>query len=207
MRVLVIGATGALGRAVVDAALSRGHEVSALARKPDLADLPGAVRVVQGDVLNPASLASALQDVGSVVCALGTPSPRQPSTLLELGTANVVTAMTQAGVRRLVCVTLLGVGNSRSNTALLYRHVVLRVLAPMVPDKENQERVVRESGLDWVLVRPPTIVGFGSRGRVRVVPEGERGRMGLVARGDLADLLVDAAEKDTYVGQAIAAGR
>ncbi len=207
MRVLVIGATGDLGRAVVDAALARGHQVSALARKPDLTDLPPAVRVVQGNVLDPASLAPALQGIGSVVCALGTPSPRQPTTLLEFGTANVVTAMTQAGVRRLVCVTLLGVGSSRSNTALLYRHVVLRVLAPMVPDKENQERVVRESGLDWVLVRPPTIVGFGSRGRARVVPDGERGRMGLVARGDLADLLVDAAEKDTYVGQAIAAGR
>jgi len=74
----------------------------------------------------------------------------------------------------------------------------------MVPDKQNQERVVRASGLDWVLVRPPTFVGFGSRGRARVIREGAPGRVGLVIRSELADLLVDAAETDEYLRQAIA---
>jgi len=77
--------------------------------------------------------------------------------LLEDGTANLVEVMTRLQVARLVCVTLLGVGQSRANTALLYRHIILRLLAPMVPDKQNQEGVVRASGLDWVLVRPPNV--------------------------------------------------
>jgi uncharacterized protein YbjT (DUF2867 family) len=63
--------------------------------------------------------------------------------------------MNQAGVRRLVCVTLLGTGASRSNASLIYRRVVLRGLAPMLPDKQAQEDVVRSSELDWTLVRPP----------------------------------------------------
>lgn len=207
MRLLVVGATGALGRAVVNSALVRGHDVHALARHPELAQLPDEARCIQGDVLDSDSLAPAVRERDAVICCLGTPSPRTSTTLLERGTANLVSVMTRSQVSRLVCVTLLGVGSSRANTALPYRHIILRVLAPMVPDKENQERVVRDSGLDWVLVRPPTIVGFGPRGPARVIREGERGRIGVVGRTALADVLIHAAEAEDYHHQAIAVGR
>jgi uncharacterized protein YbjT (DUF2867 family) len=162
---------------------------------------------VAGDVLDQASLEPAARGRDAVICALGTPSSRQATTLLEQGTANIVAVMKQVGVSRLVCVTLLGIGESRTNAALPYRHVVLPLLSPMVPDKVNQERVVRESGLDWVLVRPPTIVGGRQGAGVRVLREGERGRVGRVARPALAGLLVDAAETHAYSCQAIVAGR
>lgn len=207
MQLMVVGATGPLGRAVVDSALGRGHNVKALVRNPQSATLPDTVQTVQGDVLDPASLEPGARGCGAVVCVLGTPSPRTATTLLETGTANLVMVMKQVPVPRPVCVTLLGIGDSRSNTALLYRHIILRVLAPMVPDKEKQERVVRESGLDWVLVRPPTIVGVGPWRAARVIREDERGRVGLVSRNALADLLVQSAESDTYLRQAIAVGR
>ncbi len=207
MRLLVVGATGGLGRAVVASALARGHHVGALVRNAQTANLPAGVHSIQGDVLDPASIEPAVSGRDAVVCTLGTPSPRKATTLLEQGTANLVAVMTRMQVPRLVCVTLLGVGKSRANTALLYRHIILRVLAPMVPDKENQEAVVRDSSLQWVLVRPPTFIGFGSRGRARVIREGERGRVGLVVRSELADLLVQSAETDDYLRQAIAVGR
>ena len=63
--------------------------------------------------------------------------------------------MERASVRRLVCVTLPGTADSKRNASPLYRYIILRALAPMVPDKENQEHVVRDSGLEWVLIRPP----------------------------------------------------
>lgn len=157
MRLLVVGATGGLGRAVVDSALARGHDVSALVRNPQTADLPAEVRNLQCDVLDRVSLERAVGGRDAVLCVLGTPSPRTATTLLEDGTANLVEVMTRLQVARLVCVTLLGVGQIRANTALLYRHIILRLLAPMVPDKQNQEGVVRASGLDWVLVRPPRL--------------------------------------------------
>lgn len=120
---------------------------------------------IAGNVLDPPSLERAVSGREAVICVLGTPSPREVTTMLADGTANIVKAMERMDVARLVCVTLLGVEGSRSNAALFYRHVTLRVLAPMVPDKENQERVVRDSGLDWVLVRPPTFVGGRGEGR------------------------------------------
>jgi hypothetical protein len=101
------------------------------------------------------SLAPAVEGRDAVVCALGTPSPRQASSLLEDGTRNLVAAMERASVPRLVCVTLLGTADSKRNASPLYRYIILRALAPMVPDKENQERVVRDSSLEWVLIRPP----------------------------------------------------
>ncbi len=205
MRLLVVGATGGLGRVIVAEAVRRGHDVSALVRDPAAADLPEPVLKVHGDVLDPASLGAAVAGRDGVICVLGTPSPRRPSTLLGDGTGNLVVAMKSAGVPRLVCVTLLGTADSKRNASLLYRHVILRLLAPMVPDKEDQERVVRESGLEWVLVRPPRFVGGPGR-PPRIIRAGDRGRVGHVPRQQLARILLDAAERPDYVRQAITVG-
>jgi uncharacterized protein YbjT (DUF2867 family) len=206
LRLLVVGATGGLGRDFVAEALAGGHETAALVRDPARAALPAEVEIAQGDVLDGASLTGPLEGRDAVICAMGTPSPRQRSTLLEQGTANLVGEMSEVGVRRLACVTLLGIGSSRANASLLYREVILRVLAPMVPDKERQEQVVRDSGLEWVLVRPPRFVKGKPRGELRVVREGERGRLGHVVRADLARFLVECVTSDAYVGQAVAVG-
>jgi uncharacterized protein YbjT (DUF2867 family) len=84
--------------------------------------------------------------------------------------------------------------------------VILRMLAPMLPDKEAQEQVVRASDLDWVLVRPPRFVAGGLRGSVSVVREGEPGRLGKVVRADLARFLVDCAAGSGSVREALTVG-
>jgi uncharacterized protein YbjT (DUF2867 family) len=206
MRLLIVGATGGLGHDVVAEALARGHETAALVRDRARVTFPDAVEIVEGDVLKSASLTAAVVGRDAVVCALGTPSPRQPSTLLEQGTRNLVAAMSQESVPRLVCVTLLGAGSSRANASLFYREVILRVLAPMVPDKDAQEQAVRTSDLEWVLVRPPRFAKSKPRGSVQVIREGERGRVGHVVRADLAGFLVECAATDTWAGQAVTVG-
>jgi uncharacterized protein YbjT (DUF2867 family) len=206
VNVLVVGATGALGREVVAESLARGYQTAALARAPSVAALPQGVQIVEGDVLDRSSLTAAVPGRDAVICALGTPSPRRASTLLGRGSENLVEAMAAAGVRRLACVTLLGLGASRANCSLFYREVILRVLAPMVSDKEAQEQAVRGSGLDWVLIRPPRFVSGRPRGRVKVIAEGEPGRLGRVVRADLARFMVDCAGEDRYVRQALAVG-
>ena len=201
----MVGATGGLGRVVIAEALRRGHHVAALVRDPARAGLPEPVQTVRCDVLDPVTLDPAMNARDAVICALGTPSPRKPGTLLEEGTRNLVEAMRRASVPRLVCVTLLGTGGSQRNASFLYRYVILRALAPMIPDKENQERVVRDSGLEWVLVRPPRFVNQ-RHGQLRVLRPGDTGRVGHIARPDLAAVLLDAAERPDYLRQAIAVG-
>ncbi len=206
MRILVVGATGGLGQDVVAEAVVRDHETAALVRDPSRVAFSEAVEVVRGDVLDPSSLAAAVDGRDAVICALGTPSPRISSTLLGQGTRNLVAAMSQKGVRRLVCITLLGASSSRANASLFYREVILRALAPMLPDKEAQEQAVRASDLEWVLVRPPRFATGRPQGSIRVIREGERGRLGHVVRADLARFLVDCAAESMYVREALAVG-
>ena len=108
VRILVVGATGGLGQDIVAESLVRGHETAALVRTPARATFPEAVGIVQGDVLDLSSLTPAVVGRDAVICALGTPSPRRRSTLLEQGTKNLIAAMSQAGVPRLAFVTLAG---------------------------------------------------------------------------------------------------
>jgi putative NADH-flavin reductase len=206
MKLLVVGATGSLGQAVIAEAIDRDHDVSALVRDLASSNLPPAVRKLHGDVLDPATLESAVAGQDAVICALGTPSPRKASSLLEKGTSNLVDAMTRSDVQRLVCVTLLGVAGSEHNASPFYRHVILRALAPMVPDKENQERIVRESALQWVIVRPPRFVNGDRHAQPRVIRSGEKEQVGRVGRQQLAGVLIDACERPDYVDQAIVVG-
>jgi putative NADH-flavin reductase len=81
------GLLAALGASPWQEAVSRGDDLTALVRDPARADLPKPVVAVRGDVLDPVSLAPAVDGQEAVVCALGTPSPRKASSLLEDGTA------------------------------------------------------------------------------------------------------------------------
>src|SRR5258708_2594476 len=108
MRLLVVGATGGLGRLAVAEAAQRRSEVTALVRDPARSNLPDSVLTVRGDILDPVSLDPAVEDRDAVICALGTPSPSKATSLLEDGTRNLSEAMKRAGVPRLACVTLLG---------------------------------------------------------------------------------------------------
>ncbi len=206
MRILIVGATGGLGQDSVAEALARGHETAALVRDPGRAAFSEAVEIVRGDVLDRSSLKAAVVGRDAAICALGTPSPRRRSTLLEQGTKNLVVAMSSEGVRRLACVTSLGTGSSRANASFFYREVMLRVLAPMLPDKEAREQAVRASDLEWVLVRPPRFVAGKRRGSIRVIHEGERGRLGHVVRADLARFIVDCVTTNTDVHEAVMVG-
>ena len=206
MRILIVGATGELGRDVVEAALQDGHDTAALVRDPARAELPEAVELVAGDVLDASSLRRAVDARDAVICALGTPNPRRASTLLQDGTRNLVLAMDQGGVRRLVCVTLLGAGASRANASLMYRQVILRALAPMLPDKQAQEDVVRSSELDWTLVRPPRFTGGKPGAELRVIAEGQPGRVSRIFRADLARFLLDCATDNRHLREAVAVG-
>lgn len=157
MRVLIIGATGPTGQQLVAQATAAGHTVTALVRDAARAHFASSVQKVEGNVLDPGSLARAVADQEAVVCSLGSGAtgPFKQMTLLSAGTANLVAAMKQAGVSRLVCLTGIGAGESRGHGPWWYDWLVQPLLLRGVyQDKDRQEAVVRGSGLDWPLVRP-----------------------------------------------------
>jgi len=203
MKLLVFGSTGGTGHELVKHALEQGHEVTAFARTPaKLGDLTHpSLRVVRGDVLDPAAVEKAVPGHDAVLCAIGAGAER--STLREDGTRNIVQGMEKAGVQRLICQSSMGVGDSRANLGFLTKYVIVPVfLRHAFADHERQEAVVKESGLDWTIVRPPHLKDGPHTGTYRHgFPTTDTGIQGKISRADVADFILKQLADTTYLHQ------
>src|SRR5216683_5568707 len=125
MKFLLIGATGPTGKELVRQGLEQAHEITALVRDPSkLAAEDGKVRTVTGDVLNRADVDAAMAGQEAVVCSLGTGATFKHVTLFSDGTRNLLNSMRKYSIRRIVCITGLGAGDSRGHGGFFYDHVI-----------------------------------------------------------------------------------
>ena len=191
MKILVIGATGPTGRELVTQGIALDHEITAAVRRPELASLPKEVRVLRGDVTDAASMAAAVAGQDAVICSLGTKLSRKPTTLLSEGTRNLVAAMNQAGVRRLVCITGMGAGDSKGHGGFFYDRIILPLLLKEIyKDKDRQEAMIRESGLDWSIVRPGVLTDGPRTGQFRPLLDLTGIKGGKISRADVATFIL-----------------
>jgi uncharacterized protein YbjT (DUF2867 family) len=202
---LIVGATGGTGRQLVAQALERGYTVTALARDPAglRIDHPQ-LTVVRGDVTDLASVEAAMAGQEAVLSALGHTRYLVPTRILSGGTRNILHAMESHGVRRFVCETSLGIGDSAGRMGLYYTFFVIPVVLQFYFwDKTRQERAIAESGVDWVIVRPGALTNRGRRDRVRHgVGVGSYVRTVEISRADVAAFMLDQLTSDTYVKMA-----
>ena len=200
-KILVLGATGGTGRLIVSQALARGYDVTALVRSPDKArDLEGA-KLVAGDARDEAALRKAVKGQDAVVSALGTPaSPFREVTLLSTATRALVGAMKVEQVARLVCITGMGAGDSAGHGGFVFDHLVFPLLLRKVyVDKNRQEAIVRDSGLDWVLVRPSVLNDKPRRDTIRTLTDLSGFHGGSISRQDVAKFVVDQLRAETWL--------
>ena len=203
-KILVLGATGGTGRLIVAQALARGYDVTALVRSPEKANALLGAKLVVGDARDPRTLREALRGQDAVVSALGTPaSPFREVKLLSEVTRTLVDTMKAEEVARLVAITGIGAGDSRGHGGFAFDSLVFPLLLRHVyADKDRQEAIVRESGLDWVLVRPAILSDKASRGTVRALTDLSGFHGGSIAREDVARFVLDQVEADAWVGRA-----
>ena len=202
MNVLVFGASGATGREVVKQALDRGHSVRAFVRDPDKFDIRHAdLDLIVGDVTDPVPVALAVKGADAAASALGSGNSLGPDPDLIDGVQNIVQAMEQAGVRRFVYLSMLGVGGSGTQLGLLDRYIVLPLLLRNVmKDHARKEGLIKRSALDWVIVRPPRLTNGPYTGRYRSGEDiGERTLLASISRADVADFMVKQFTDDRYV--------
>ena len=209
VRVLVIGATGGTGRQLVHQALEQGHQVTAFVRDPARLNIEHAnFRIVKGDVLDYASVESAMRGQSVVLCALGHKRFFYPNKIQSNGMRNILRAMKACDVPRLICETALGIGNSVGRLGLPHTFFILPLILPFYMwDKLRQEQLIAASDRDWIIVRPGMLTSGDPRGSYRHGP-----RVGSylwpvkISRADVADFMLKQLNDDTYVGAAPGVG-
>ncbi len=201
MHVTVFGATGGVGRSLMTQLHEEGHTVTAFTR--DRArldpDAPG-LNIVEGDVLDLDAVRQAIEGSDAVICALGMPLFNREK-LRTKGTAVIVQAMEQVGIKRLVCLSGLGAGDSWPMLPLRYRWFIVPLfMRRLYDDHEAQEAVVRASKLYWTIVRPSS---FTDGARTRAYQVGFTAALPSltykIARADVADFMVRQLEDNTYL--------
>jgi NADH dehydrogenase len=205
MNVLVVGGSGFVGTALCRELSDRGHEVTALSRSPEDADLPADVSTAMGDVTAYDSIETHFAGQDAVVNLVALSPLFKPSGGDEMhdrihrgGTENCVRAAEEHDVSRFVQMSALG-ADPNGQTAYIRA-------------KGVAEELVRESGLDWVIFRPSVVFGDGGEfvpftkklapPYVTALPGGGKTRFQPIWIGDLAPMLADAVEDDAHVGDA-----
>lgn len=201
MKLFIVGATGRTGGLVVRQALDRGHEVTAFTRRPEALGLEHPrLEIARGDGLRSEDLAP-VAGCDSVVSIVAAPDLK-PTTLAEQVTRNVAHAMADAGVKRLVVTSSHALVATKPRLAVA---VIRRLLRHSYADARRMEAVVRESGLDWRIVRANRLVDKPAVGSVVRMPDGADfvGGAHELTRADLAATLLDIVADDTLTRQAI----
>jgi uncharacterized protein YbjT (DUF2867 family) len=209
MRLLILGASGGCGRWATRLAHADGHAVTALVRPEAAFDSPPGVTVRRGSVLDAGDLAGAVAGQDAVISCLGAQrinprnpwSPLRPPLHIAANSATaLVRAMATAGVSRLAAISAAGVGDSLPSTNAMMRWLLRSsTVGEMYADLEAMEAVYRASSLDWLAVRPVTLVDAKAAStRARVVP---RFRMtSTISRADVAAWLLRVATDRQPIG-------
>jgi putative NADH-flavin reductase len=160
---------------------------------------------ITGDALDFGTMTQALAGINVAIQALGVDfgpdTIFRGTQLFSLATRILVKAMEESSVRRLISVTGLGAGNSRDRGGFLYDIAFHLFLERVYSDKDEQEWIIRNSTLEWVIVRPAVLTNGPRTGNYRVLVHPREWRSGFISRADVADFLVKQINDDTFLGQ------
>lgn len=153
MKIIIFGSTGSIGTHLVRQALDAGHTVTAFVRDPAKLQIKHTnLHFAQGDLTDAASVVKAMKGHDAVLCAIGS---GRKGNVRSQGTLHVIQAMEQTGVKRLICETTLGAGDSRGNLNFFWKYIMFGMfLREAYADHEKQEAYIMRSNLDWTIVRP-----------------------------------------------------
>jgi putative NADH-flavin reductase len=207
MRLTIFGATGGTGTQLVQLALAAGHDVTAVARNPERLQLHhDHLRILRGDVLDPASVDEAVRGQDAVVSCIGGTTGQGTVTLYSVGTGNILRAMQVHGVRRFMCISAnpLVVGNGDALLdRLVLKPIVRRIFKESYADLARMEEEVRRSGLDWTIMRPPRLTDRSPTGRYRIAVDRNLPRGRFIGRGDLAGAMLRSLDDPKSVHAAV----
>jgi putative NADH-flavin reductase len=206
MRILIIGGTGGTGKQLIRQALEEGHQVTALVRNPAKMKLSHQnLQVIKGNVLDREAVQQAMIGQEAVLSVLGHKQFFIKTSILSKGTKTLMEVMRTEGVERFICVTSLGVGDSRFRLGLYYTLFVIPFIVFFYfRDKEKQEKLIRNSKLNWTIVRPGQLINGKKRGQYKHGPKvGSFILTRMISRADVAHFMLSQLKDETYCKQAV----
>jgi uncharacterized protein YbjT (DUF2867 family) len=199
MKIAVFGATGGTGRSLVEQALAQGHQVTALVRHPAVVHLRHPqFTLFEGDAQDSRAVTKVIDGVDVVACILGLAKPQ--GTVISDATRTICQAMNEAGVRRLVAVTVMGLGDSKDNFDPVAKLFVRVFLKKGMEDRARQEEVITSSRLDYTLVRPSRLVDGAKTDRYSAGADVRAGISSKLTRADLASYVLQQLQTTTGSG-------
>jgi uncharacterized protein YbjT (DUF2867 family) len=214
MNLLILGASGATGGWLTKLAAQAGHSITVIVRPNTAFDPPMGTRVIRGDVLDRATLSVALEGQHAVASCLGIRRAGKnpfapimsPPDFTSRVTALLAPEMTRAGVRRVVAISAAGVAESITQCSTIVRWVVSAGNVGLAyRDLAEMERRLSASSLDWLAVRPVTLVNGPPTGLAGKVDS--YGLFSMIRRSDLAAWMLGALARPTpYIEQTVMIG-
>jgi len=204
MKLAIFGATGRTGLALVQQALDQGHEVFALVRTPaKMLIRHDCLHLIQGDALNAADVARTIQGTEAVLNTIGH-LKGAPDNLQQVAMQHIMDAMHKYQVRRIINLIGAGIGDANDRPKLV-DHVfkfVLKTFAPkLAKDVTASANMLRESKLDWIIVRVPRLLDKPYTGKYRIGWV-DINSSTTIARADAADFMLKQLTDTTYLHQA-----
>ncbi len=192
-RILVMGASKGIGLETVKKAINSRHLVRAFARSANDISLDHPeLEKFRGNALDRDDVCAALKDVDVVVQTLGVGLKElfAPVSLFSEATKLLLPAMKSSGVKRLICVTGFGAGDSSQSISAFQRLPFDAVFGRAYADKTIQEYLIKSSDLDWTIVRPGVLTGNFCAGSYQALDQPKDWRNGIIARSDVADFCI-----------------
>ncbi len=203
MKILIIGATRGIGKALLDCALEEGHEVTVLARDP--AKVVGndpKLRILHGDIRDGEAVRAAVKEQQAVCSCIGSPITFKPVDLFSIGARNLVAAMKDLLGQKLVVITGIGAGDSKGHGGFLYDSIFKPLLLKTIyEDKDREEEIIKRSELQWLIVRPAGLTNGPRTGSYRVLNDLTGVTAKRISRLDVADFILKQLDNPSQFGK------
>ncbi|MCE2769308.1 MAG: NAD(P)H-binding protein [Saprospiraceae bacterium] len=208
MKVTIFGATGFSGQAILADSIKQGHEVTILVR--DASKIPikhQNLTIVEGNVLNPQTVASVLHHQEAVIQCLGVSGKGdgKPTTFISDATKIIVDEMQKQQIKRLIAMSNVGAGNSIAFQPWFFTRIILpyfmKWLKVIIEDKNRMEPIIMNSNLDWTIVRCPNVVDKPAKGTCNATLDGKGLKLSITLP-DLSKFMIDQLTQKVFIKQA-----
>ena len=203
--ILIFGGTSGVGLETVKLALSRGHKVTSVTRRPERMSVEHANLVNhKGDITKRDTFDAMLSNSDAVISAIGLSPTRNEVTVYSKGIENVLESMQQHGVKRVLTITGIGAGDSKGHGGFFYDNILNPLLLKTdYADKTRQEEILKKSEVAWSIIRPGFLTDDPARNSYTVVSNMRKVRVGDIARADVAHFLLASLEQGLYQKQTV----